>query len=110
MRKQEFSDWLKNDYKKANGKPLAELSYPTYVTDAKRVNDVEGKNLDKEFRNDCMESIIGLYIKAGKNEDSSLVKIIIRPRNKDKLFSESISNFITALKHYRNFCVTNPPK
>ncbi len=110
MREQEFSDWLKNDYKKSNGKPLAKRSPTTYVRDAKRVNDIEGKNLDKEFRNDCMESIIELYIKAGENEDPSLVKIIIKPHEEGKPFSESILNFITTLKHYRSFCEKNPPK
>ncbi len=115
MREQEFKDWLVN-LKSIKDPTKPRYKYrtpPTYVSGAKRVKIAKDVDLDKEFRKDKMAGIIQCYTYAKDDTDAKVrarINMTITPKDPKTKLSKLVSDYRIALEHYRNFCVTNPPK
>ncbi len=108
MRRPEFEQWL-SDQKYAKG------SVTTFSPDAHRVERDETLevDLDKEFKKDGMKSIIELYSYTEQDAldiNKPKPRMVFKPNDPNKPYSESLKDYKKALKHYRDFCEKHPPK
>ncbi len=102
MREQEFTTWLEN-WIKPRGGHLTKQNFNFYMRNARRIEEVEGVNLDKEFRKDGMASLMELYT---YNKDD-IINNRPNPTNLN-VKPSSLRDYKCALNHYRRFCEKHP--
>ncbi len=105
MKEPEFRKWMATLIARS-GKPYKQSTINTHVTDLNRIEEAEEVSLDKEYKENDLESLIELYTytaddkRAGRKNPTKL-------RTKSLNLHGFLSAYKSQLNKYKRFCQRN---